>query len=1085
MADTTKTKVLDVQTGQAVKNVDNLTNSFIPLRKQIKDLTLQLQQLEKGTEEYNQVARQLAEVKQKNIEITEAAKYSNQDFGQVMSNLTSVSMGLVGGLNAISASMALIGGDSESMRKALVPIQLIMAAIQGFSAIDKAMKALSGLKNAFSGAGDAAKKALPAIKSVESEVENIRPKKVEVGADTSAATSEVEKVKAEVESVPDRTVTIDADASSASTAAAEVKEELETIEDKKVKVEVETGDAAGQVEAVKAEIDSIPDSKVVEISDDGAGQLATDMKKVTDNTEKAASTTKKMETAVKGVDATAKVSKLSFAGFTAGIKSATAAMKAFFASNPILLAISAAIAGLAAGIKLLNNYLDEKSRVQREENKLQTEINTQYEEQALHVKILVEQAQNMNKTIDERKKITEELNKIVPEYNAKIDETTGLYTANAEALQNYLDNLMAKIKLEAYEDTIKEKLKEQLQLQEEIKDLWENGVWNVFHRIEKKQERIKQLDEDIERIMTNISNLDFTFALSDNKVEEESKKTTTGVKKQLKEIADAIKDLKKQATDFWDILFNLRDKRRETEGPADYFKKMRDSISQILLSNDFPKLAEQVGSKSFDKFGKLFRTKFRQYFSTSGKLVVDGLLQYGFHMSDILSKQAMDAMDKIEQTLKFNGLKINKIIEKYTELAKKQGGKLTEEQTKRYEAEKKQFSAVQESLAAELQAYYDIIDAVKEYTDEMRRQAQVKKEMEITEAENLNNLRIQREYMREQLEGNVYADNNMAISQNEAEIDTLNDLIYLYKQELFAMEEKTNQNEMYAQEVEELTKKIFGYEQQLANAELELDKNKFEKRRKEVEQYFLVVDKNISHAQEELAQKNFMEGLGTAAYNTAMEQQKILMDFIQEELQALQDEYDQRLIMEEEFLLKKQELERRYEDASQEMVQISTQTKIDAFNAYYNAMNSLSNAIGQILDQEMEKYDQNSSEYKKLAVARAITDTIGGSFSAFISGVQSGIPAPYNFILGGVLATITTAMGIANIAKIKSGSVGGQSATGSISSAASGASTYETTAYATNAELLGSIKDQRVTVLESDITSAQNHVNVLEANSTW
>ena len=138
----TKEKVININTGQAVKNVDNLTKSFVPLRQQIKQLRDQLGQLEQGTAEYNRVAKQMADLQQQQVEITEAAKYSNKDFGQVMSNLTNVSMGLVGGINAVSASMSLLGQSDEDVQKALQHITLLMATIQGFSAIDDAIKSL-------------------------------------------------------------------------------------------------------------------------------------------------------------------------------------------------------------------------------------------------------------------------------------------------------------------------------------------------------------------------------------------------------------------------------------------------------------------------------------------------------------------------------------------------------------------------------------------------------------------------------------------------------------------------------------------------------------------------------------------------------------------------------------------------------------------------------------------------------------------------------------------------------------------------------------------------------------------------------
>ena len=66
---TTKTKVIDISTGQAQKNVENLTKSFVPLRQQIKLLKDELAQLEEGSVEYNRAAKQLADLQQKQIEI--------------------------------------------------------------------------------------------------------------------------------------------------------------------------------------------------------------------------------------------------------------------------------------------------------------------------------------------------------------------------------------------------------------------------------------------------------------------------------------------------------------------------------------------------------------------------------------------------------------------------------------------------------------------------------------------------------------------------------------------------------------------------------------------------------------------------------------------------------------------------------------------------------------------------------------------------------------------------------------------------------------------------------------------------------
>ena len=190
----TKEKVININTGQAVKNVDNLTKSFVPLRTQIKMLKDQLSQLEQGSQEYNRVAKQMADLQQQQVEITDAAKFSHRDFGQVMSNLTNISMGVVGGINAVSASMAMLGQSDEDVQKALQHITLLMATIQSFSAIDDAIKSIEGLKNAFSDLGDA--KDIAQIETIKKEVNSIPDKKtIKIVVDGKEAEIELTTLK--------------------------------------------------------------------------------------------------------------------------------------------------------------------------------------------------------------------------------------------------------------------------------------------------------------------------------------------------------------------------------------------------------------------------------------------------------------------------------------------------------------------------------------------------------------------------------------------------------------------------------------------------------------------------------------------------------------------------------------------------------------------------------------------------------------------------------------------------------------------------------------------------------------------------
>ena len=99
-----------------------------------------------------------------------------------------------------------------------------------------------------------------------------------------------------------------------------------------------------------------------------------------------------------------------------------------------------------------------------------------------------------------------------------------------------------------------------------------------------------------------------------------------------------------------------------------------------------------------------------------------------------------------------------------------------------------------------------------------------------------------------------------------------------------------------------------------------------------------------------------------------------------------------------------------------------------------------------------------------------------------MSGFQSGLPWPANLILAGVLGGTTFATGVAQINNMKSGNH-----SNALTSGASniGTSEYEVETFKQNSELIGSVRETRVTVLESDISRVQNKVKVRESSITY
>ena len=151
---------------------------------------------------------------------------------------------------------------------------------------------------------------------------------------------------------------------------------------------------------------------------------------------------------------------------------------------------------------------------------------------------------------------------------------------------------------------------------------------------------------------------------------------------------------------------------------------------------------------------------------------------------------------------------------------------------------------------------------------------------------------------------------------------------------------------------------------------------------------------------------------------------------------------------------------------------------------------------GEISQEEGEK---EFDRVKALQIAVATISTLTGAVSAFMKA-QETYPQPYGLIVGAASAAAVTAAGIAEIAKIKSTTIGGGGSLSESSSTGAAAPTPEATSYtpsySTNitgqsetVDLANAVtsgqQSQRVYVVESDIQEAGKRVQVVEAESTF
>ena len=132
----------------------------------------------------------------------------------------------------------------------------------------------------------------------------------------------------------------------------------------------------------------------------------------------------------------------------------------------------------------------------------------------------------------------------------------------------------------------------------------------------------------------------------------------------------------------------------------------------------------------------------------------------------------------------------------------------------------------------------------------------------------------------------------------------------------------------------------------------------------------------------------------------------------------------------------------------------------------------------------MAGMDENSAEYKKYKLINARIDVASGVLAAFMSGIESGVPWPYNLIVAAAMAGLVGATGIAQLKNIENEQAK-NSMTSSTTNPVTIGSEYDTLSYMQNADILSSIQDQRVYVTESDISSTQRRVQVTESSATF
>ncbi len=1192
MADTSKEKILKINTGSAEKNVKSL-------KTQIRELKEQLAGLEKGTAEYDKVSKQLADTNQKQIEINEAMRYSNKDFGQTLSNLTSVSAGVVGAISSINSVMVLMGADSEEAMEAMKKIQAMMAIIQGLSAIDTATKALKGLTVAFKGfntekgisagvtagaataevaeagalaentkemiknneegrefnrlnkeSADASKESALAIaaekeamrgnteatRELVAELEKLKvaqaaEKATGMKKTSDVLTKELTERKAAAEAllatvgkdggkIADRLQreigrydsllaslngnTLDAteaislawrtlsselehnikfnlpvdevkDTMKAMVAAMspeQIEQQINRLTELMKEPEKYFG-KNGDIEAKSAELTRIRNenyTQQIAILEARKAELAAQavqeknlegqIRKTTnaENAETAAiianSNAKKENagatTTMGNAEAVAN-KKLAgtepvLAKLGSSIKNAAKSIVSFVKANPILLAIAAAIGAIVLAVSEYTRAMKKANAEIKLMADLASNINEQYDEQRVRIYTLTSALEDNNSSVEEHKKAAEELNKIIPNYNAQLDETTGKYTANKEALDEYLEKLYQKIKLEAYEGKIKEYLQQQLELEEKINKMENSGWkgWNKFWgRISKAKNDIQDLDMQIDRLFKRINDeIDLSKALDENK------NGGGGIKKTFTELFDDLKSL-------WKEFYKQITQTKEFKGTGN---ALRDSLMEAINGN-------LIADKLSDQFRQAMKKGFKDL--DPNEITPD------FVFDEEYLNGIREKVEKEKETLQ-NLLKQKKVSQE-----------IIDQQKKKVQETQKELDKVNEvtnAAKAEAKATHEIVKARRE----------------LAEATVLYNkqLDIERNYVgrirREQYREFQYEETNKEIEQQRL----------LYKNTIQRLEEEKQRRIQLKQQKEQgldVDKEILQTEKNIAElqktaneAQIKMDNLRYQKRLTQIQEIYAATEKEYALMQQQLESERNLKGGGVSDYNTEVDLIELQLQSITARANAVTEYYDVLMaqheqyteewyVLEQERNAAMEALEDEYRNKSLEKDRAYVDRKLNIQKTYINLYSAISGQISNILSAEMDMYDSNTEEYKKLKYRQGIISTAEGVLGAFMSGVESGVPAPWNLLVAAAMAATTLTAGIMQLNNIKNEKVGGtMPKTVDLSSRE-----YDTLAYAQGADTLSAIQDQRCYVLESDITSTQNRVEVRESQAAF
>lgn len=223
----------------------------------------------------------------------------------------------------------------------------------------------------------------------------------------------------------------------------------------------------------------------------------------------------------------------------------------------------------------------------------------------------------------------------------------------------------------------------------------------------------------------------------------------------------------------------------------------------------------------------------------------------------------------------------------------------------------------------------------------------------------------------------------------------------------------------------------------------------------------------------------------------AHEERQKLLDGFNEDLMTEQQRLDARYQLLIDAATKEGEdttaIKKWYEEEKTRIVEEEEEKQTAIRKAHLKTYTDIAGNIGNILGSISDMMEEGTEEQKGVAIAAATIQMLQGIVTA-LSGAFTPKTGPWDLVLAATQAASIAASGIANIKKIKevkSNSTTSGSYVPSVSIPSVVAAAPDFVQTVDGAMTQTAITDQKVYVLEHDITETQNKVEVAESRATY